>query len=51
MLTKLATAQSLACSSKLYENHIQDFLKKLKVSSVMENKLLVRCVSIFLAQI
>ena len=46
VLTKLVTAQSLASSSKLYENHIQDFLKKLKVSSVMENKLLVWCFNI-----
>lgn len=30
VLIKLATVQSLASASKLYENHIQDFLKKLK---------------------
>ena len=32
VLTKLATAQSMDCIDKLYENHIQEFLKKLKVS-------------------
>ena len=33
MLTKLASTQRLESVSKLYENHIQEFLEKLKVSS------------------
>ena len=33
MLTKLASTQRLETVSKLYENHIQEFLEKLKVSS------------------
>jgi len=33
VLIKLATAQSLDNINKLYESHIQEFLKKLKVSS------------------
>ena len=33
MLTKLASTQRLESVSKLYENHIQEFLDKLKVSS------------------
>lgn len=32
VLTKLATAQSMDSIDKLCENHIQEFLKKLKVS-------------------
>lgn len=32
VLTKLATAQSLDNINRLYENHIQEFLKKLKVN-------------------
>lgn len=33
MLTKLASTQRLESVSKLYENHIQEFLEKLKVSN------------------
>ena len=33
MLTKLASTQRLESVSKLYENHIQEFLEKLTVSS------------------
>lgn len=33
MLTTLASTQRLESVSKLYENHIQEFLEKLKVSS------------------
>ena len=33
MLTKLASTQRLESVSKLFENHIQEFLEKLKVSS------------------
>ena len=33
MLTKLASTQKLESVSKLYENHIQELIEKLKVSS------------------